>query len=371
MLLSPVYSLRRLAYQGFLAHADDQANDHHEVADGSMALKSHIAAGWAVWLGWGQRLRPYLAGVSLAIALASIACASIFIVIAEASMSPAAIAFNRLLMAGVVFGLWQHWPWQRQRDLATDTLVKEPPKSSDWRIWGLFLLAGGSFAGSLGCSAWSLTQTTVANSTLLNNMMPLFTTFGAWLLLRQQFSRRFVVGLAVAIAGVVAIGLQDLHLAAEQLQGDAAALLAAVLLAVTLLCIERLRLGNSTATTMAGLSLIGAVFLLPFAWCAGSLFPHTAISALAVVALAMISQVLGHGLLTYSLKAFSSSLVSVLMLLIPVMSALLAAGLFGQHLGWINSIAFGIVLSGIYLAVSGQTPATTEKTTQPQPRLQD
>jgi drug/metabolite transporter (DMT)-like permease len=364
MLLSPVYSLRRLAYQGFLAHTDDQT----EPADWRMALQSPITAGGTGWLGWRQRLRPYLAGISLAIALASIACASIFIVLAEASMSPSAIAFNRLLIAGIVFGLWQQWPLQRQANPVTDPLVDAPTATNGWPIWGLFLLAGGSFAGSLGCSAWSLTQTTVANSTLLNNMMPLFTTFGAWVLLRQQFSHRFVVGLAVAIAGVMIIGLQDLHLAAEQLQGDAAALIAAILLAITLLCIERLRLGHSTATTMAGLSLIGAVFLLPFAWCEGSLFPHTPSSALAVVALALISQVLGHGLLTYSLRAFSSSLVSVLMLMIPVMSALLAAVLFGQHLGWINSIAFGIVLSGVYLAISGQAPAA-ETEPSPSPAL--
>ena len=83
----------------------------------------------------------------------------------------------------------------------------------------------------------------------------------------------------------------------------------------------------------------------------------------AVLALALISQVVGHGLLAYSLKQLSSGLVSVLMLTIPVVSALLAAIALGQHLSWLNGLAFLIVLGGIYLAISKQTP-TAETTNQ-------
>lgn len=353
MFLSPVYSLRRLAYQGLLAHVEERKPVDIVMDNQPFRVENS-------WLVGLKKLRPYWAGLGLAIALVSIACASILVVIAERSMSPGAIAFNRLLIAGIVFALWQSWPSQRNKNRSTEPLADQHPNR--WRIMGIFVLAGCSFAGSLGCAAWSLTQTTVANSTLLNNLMPLFTTLGAWLLLGQQFNRRFVIGLAVAIVGVITIGIQDLHLADAQLTGDAAALLAAIFLAITLLCVERLRIHYSTAATMAGLSFIGAAFLLPFVFLSSDrLFPNNATCSLAVVALALISQVVGHGLLTYSLKSFSSSLVSVLMLAIPVMSSLLAAVLFGQHLGWVNSIAFGIVLIGIYLAISGQAISAAQE----------
>ncbi|MGB3494500.1 MAG: DMT family transporter [Elainellaceae cyanobacterium] len=321
------------------------------------------------------RLTPYVPAISLAIALLSIACASIFVVVAEESMGPGAIAFQRLLISGLVFGLWQRWSAVRHASLVGDLVgesdgiqPKQPINLS--QIVGLFLLAGSCFAGSLGCAAWSLTQTTVANSTLLNNMMPLFTTLGAWLFLGRQFSGRFVLGLAVAIAGVVVLGLQDLHMAADQLRGDGAAVLAAIFLAITLLCIERLRIQFTAPSIMAGLSLVGAPALLPIALLDGDrLFPADLKTGMAVLALALISQVLGHGLLTYSLKQISSGLVSVLMLTIPVVSALLAAIALGQHLSWVSGLAFLIVLSGIYLAISRQTPAAettnaTETTNQ-------
>ncbi|MEB3213869.1 MAG: DMT family transporter, partial [Leptolyngbyaceae bacterium] len=206
---------------------------------------------------------------------------------------------------------------------------------------------------SVGCAAWSLTQTTVANSTLLNNMMPIFSALGAWLVLGRTFSTRFIAGLGVAIAGVIVLGVQDLNLASDQLMGDGAALIAAILLATTLLCIERLRAEFPTSAIMAGLSLVGTVTLSPLVLThSDTLFPPDAQSGLAVLAVALVSQVMGHGLLAYSLKQLSSGLVSVLMLTIPIMSALLAALLFGQNLGWMNGVAFVIVLSGIYLAVS-------------------
>lgn len=82
------------------------------------------------------------------------------------------------------------------------------------------------------------------------------------------------------------------------------------------------------------------------------LFPTTWRSGLAVLGLALISQVIGHGLLTYSLKQFSSGLVSVSMLAIPMLATGLAMVLFAQPLSLVNGVAFLVVLLGIYLAIS-------------------
>ncbi|PSP22012.1 MAG: hypothetical protein BRC55_13515 [Cyanobacteria bacterium SW_8_48_13] len=102
-------------------------------------------------------------------------------------------------------------------------------------------MLGTSFAASLSLWAWSLTQTSVANSTLLYNLMPIFTTLGAWLLLGQRFQAKFLLGMAVAITGAVAIAIEDLQVAGSHLPGDAAALIAAIFSATNLLCVEQLR----------------------------------------------------------------------------------------------------------------------------------
>ncbi|NEP17714.1 MAG: DMT family transporter [Leptolyngbya sp. SIO4C1] len=290
---------------------------------------------------------------ALALALVGIASASILLVIAEQEISPYAATFDRLSLAAVLFFFWAG----RQR-LSNRTSSKAPRSqlSPELRLSdaGLLLMAGLAFSTSLTLWAWSLSQTSVANSTLLNNMMPIFTTLGAWVVFNQTFSRKFLLGMGIAIAGALLIGVEDLQVA-DGLAGDAAALAAALLSAVNILCIGQLRQRFATPWIMLWTSLIGSCFLAIVLWgLQDQAFPHSATGWLAVIALALLSQALGQGLLTYCLKQFSAGFVAVSMLTIPVLAAVAALICFGERLSWLNWAAFGIVLLGVYLAVSAQ-----------------
>lgn len=304
-----------------------------------------------------KQARSLVPALTLGIALCGMACASIFIVIAEQELSPIAIAFNRLLIATIAFALWQTLPSRQTDRVAIPSAEATPLQGGKGgsipEHLPLLVLAGLCFAASLSLSAWSLTQTSVANSALLNNMMPVFTTLGAWVFLGQRFSPKFLMGLAVAIVGVITIGIQDLHITGNQIMGDAAALVSAILLAVTILSVERLRTILSAASIMTAVSLIGSLTIFPvLCWSHDSLFPTSWTGGLAVLGLALVSQVIGHGLLTYSLKQFSSGLISVSMLSIPMLATVLAMVLFSQPLSLLNGVAFLVVMLGIYLAVS-------------------
>lgn len=279
----------------------------------------------------------------LVLALFCIAFSSIFIVIAETDLAPTAIALDRLFIAAIAFGLWMKF--------IPPSSVSITEGSPQFNI-PVFILAGVSLAASQVYSSWSLTETSVANSALLNNMMPIFTTLGAWLFLKQKFSRQFILGLIVAIIGLIAIGIDDFNVSGHQMIGDGATLLSAILLAVSLLSTEHLRQQYSTIKIMTIIGFIGSVSILPMVIFNGDhLIPTSWIITLAILALALISQVMGHGLLIYSLKRFTSGLVSVSMLAIPVIAAVLAMILFAQPLTMANGLAFLVVLAGIYLAI--------------------
>lgn len=293
-----------------------------------------------------------VAVLALCVALLGIASASILVVIAEQEIGPNATTCNRLGMAAIAFGLWNGFT--QVSDRWSDS-QSEPQPSYTLRDLGLLLIAGVSFAASLTLWAWSLTQTSVANSTLLNNMMPIFTTLGAWLLLGQRFKAKFLLGMAVAIVGAIIIGVEDLQAAKNNIFGDAAALLAAMLSATSILSIEQLRVKFSATIIMLWTSFIGTLFIFPVVLLSeGQLFPTFWVGWLAVISLAIVSQVIGQGLLTYSLKRFSSGLVAVSMLAIPVIAALLAMIIFSEKLSLLNWLAFLVVLAGIYLAISAQ-----------------
>ena len=291
----------------------------------------------------------WLGAIALGVALLGIATASILIAIASQEMTANTITCNRLLIATIVFTIWNTF------QLSDNGIEKTWQSTYTVRAIFLLLVAGISFAISLALWAWSLTQTSIANSTLLNNMMPIFTTLGGWLVFRQKFSLRFLIGMAIAVLGAVAIGIEDLHAADSNLIGDGAALMAAAFSAVSILTIEQLRVQFSTSVVMQWTSLAGGLFLLPLVFLTeGQLLPTSNNSWLAIIGLGLISQALGQGLLTYSLAKFSSGFVAVSMLAIPVIAAILALGIFNEQLSLFNWLAFAVVLCGIYLAISAK-----------------
>ena len=83
------------------------------------------------------------------------------------------------------------------------------PSAGAGRSWPLLAAAGLAFAGDLAFWHWSIQYTSVANSTLLANLASIFVTLAAWLLWRQRPSGQFLVGLALALAGVVAAGARE------------------------------------------------------------------------------------------------------------------------------------------------------------------
>ena len=84
-----------------------------------------------------------------------------------------------------------------------------------------------------------------------------------------------------------------------------------------------------------------------------SIFPISTTGWLAVFGLAVIGEVMGHGLIVYSLKYFSSAFVTIVLLLEPAPAAAVAWFLFGEFLDPLNIGGFILITLGIYLAKTG------------------
>jgi drug/metabolite transporter (DMT)-like permease len=288
--------------------------------------------------------------VSLFAALIAVSLAAIFIRLSEREIGPNATIFNRLWMATVVFALWNSADAARRRMSGA-----EPEARSNYTFRDLILLiaVGVVSSASLGFWAWSLTQTNVANSTVLRNLTPLFTTLGGWLLLGRRFDNRFLVGMAIALVGAIAIGFDDLQTAGDNLAGDIAALLSAMFYAGNLLIAEHLRAKFPATTILMWRCLIGSILILPLVLLAGDrVFPYSWQGWLSVIALAVVCQAFGQGLLIHSLGRLSSGFVALFLLLEPAIAAILAWMLFSESLTLFNWLAFCVVLAGIYLAKS-------------------
>ena len=184
-----------------------------------------------------------------------------------------------------------------------------------------------------------LTQTPVAISTIHHRFMPFFSSLEGWIVFGKGLDSRFLIGRLVGMGGTVAIGLDELQMAIGKLQGDAVALLSVIVCGAYLLPVKRLRTQLTAKTGLLWQCTIGTLLTLALFCAIGDkLFPYSWQGRLVVIFLALICQLLGQGLVAYSLNNLSSGFVALTLLLSPVLSAIEAWAIFSEsfcfNLAW-------------------------------------
>ena len=208
----------------------------------------------------------------------------------------------------------------------------------------------------------SLEWTTVAASVTLVQAQPLFVAVGAWALLDERVTGRTVVGILVAVVGMVVMSVGDLLsgvavAAPRPLYGNALAVVGAL---------------TAAGYVLAGRSLRQRIALVPYVTvvysvCAAVLLGLTLVQGHALVGypprewllflgMAVGPGLFGHTVINWALAHLESSVVSVSLLGEPVGSTLLALVLLGQVPTTATLVGGAVVLGGIYVTARGGTP---------------
>jgi drug/metabolite transporter (DMT)-like permease len=228
------------------------------------------------------------------------------------------------------------------------------PKPETWADRGLLILPGVILAVDLITWHLSITITSVANATLLANLAPVFVTIIGVLFMGAAVTRVFVVGLVLAIVGVVVLKGGPAALGQGDLRGDGGAVLAAVAYALYILAIGRLRTRFDTVRIMLWSTASAAVCLFPFGFFVeGHLMPATAYGWAMVFGLAFISHASGQVAITYALAYLPAAFSSLTLLLQPDVAAILAWILLSEPIGPMQAVGGLVVLAGIMIARRG------------------
>ncbi|MDF5729752.1 MAG: DMT family transporter [Rhizonema sp. PD38] len=297
----------------------------------------------------------------LLIGVLTLSLAAILIRLSEQYIGPNSTVFNRFWIATAILGVWRG-----SKAIASQLSGDSPAPNNTYTIPDTLLLIVSAIVTSISqiTWAWSLTQTNVANANLLHNLTPIFATLGGWLLLKHNFDRRFLIGMVLTVVGALTIGIQDLQIATVHLMGDALALLSAAFYASNFLVMEKLRDKFSVTSILLWSCFIRIFLTFPVAFFTEEqLFPSSFEGWLTVFCLALFCQVIGTGILAYTLKQFSSGFISLFLLLEPIITTILAWIIFAEHLNLFNLLGFVIVLFGIYIAKSGQGSDKAEQNT--------
>jgi drug/metabolite transporter (DMT)-like permease len=262
-------------------------------------------------------------------------------------VGPSATAFWRVLLALPLLWAWSGFHRGRL------PLKGLPASAADY---GQLFLAGWFFAVDLSLWHWSIKLTSVANATLLVNFAPVFVTLGSWLIFHQRIRSLFLLGMALALAGMALIAGHNFQVSLRFFWGDALSFSAALFYAGYLLSIKTLRERFATSTIMAWSGLSAATTLLVISCLTGESLFFSGLRGWAVLlALAMVSQAAGQSLITYALAQLPAAFSSVALLFQPLTAAVLAWILLDEPVrGWQAYGGF-LVLMGIAVARRGSS----------------
>jgi drug/metabolite transporter (DMT)-like permease len=281
----------------------------------------------------------------LALGVVAISCAAVLVRLADAP--PLAVAAFRLLLASLVL-LPVGLAWVRGEMVR---LLR-----GDWR---LLILAGVLLALHFVLWIASLSHTTVASSVVLVTATPLFVALASWILFGERLRRATFGGIATSLVGALLIGYAGVRHGGSALSGNLLAVLAAVAMAGYLLIGRRMRRGAGLLAYSTVVFAVAALVLLSAVAISGtSLTGYSAATYGAVLALALVPQLIGHMSLNWALRFLPATMVTVAILGEPVGATTLAWVVLGEAPGGIEVLGAVLMLLGIGLAFlkGGQVP---------------
>jgi drug/metabolite transporter (DMT)-like permease len=259
-----------------------------------------------------------------------------------ADTGPVAAGFWRLTLAlPVILALSLREPAERRR-VAGGTLV---------------LVAGAGAFFALDLASWhvGIAATKLGNASLFGNAGSVILM--AWGLIAARRAPRMleIAAILASLAGAALLMGGSLEISHESFVGDLFCLLAGLFYAVYILMLAptRERLGQFSLLLWS--TLTGAPILLATAALMGETIVPQDWTPLLI--LAMSSQVIGQGLLIYSLKNFTPLVIGLALLTQPAVSALTGWLAFDEVLSAGDLLGMLLLAGALAMAKAGDRPA--------------
>jgi len=268
---------------------------------------------------------------------------------------PVALAFFRWAVALLIIapiGLPRLWRHRRQvRAEALDLLVLG---ALGMGVCGAFVYIGAD-------------TTTATNIGLIYSRSPVLIIILAALFFGQRIGRAAMIGVGVALAGVLTIiarGDIDVLAGVKFVVGDLWILAAATGWAVYSVVLKFRPSGLDTFTRFCAICLAGVLVLLPFTiaeHASGDTVQWTMETVGWIGLLALVPGIGAYMVYAFVVDRLGAERAALIMYLIPLFNAALAWLLLGEALVWYHYLGAAMVLGGIWLANQKAAPGRSRQ----------
>lgn len=266
----------------------------------------------------------------------ALSTSAIFVKLANAPSS--ITAFYRLLFAALILSPFLFFHKKNRQEL----------RSLSKRQWVFGLLSGLFLAIHYVLWFESLNYTSVASSTVIVTLQPLFSMSWGYFFLKERFNKGSILGCFIAIMGCFMIGWGDFQVSNQALFGDLLAFLAAGMITAYFFIGQYLRKDLS----LVPYSIIGyassALFLAIYACTQQVPFvPYPLPTWCSFLGLAIIATILGQTIFNWVLKWLSVSVVSMSILGETIGTCILAYLILGEVISLQQGIGITFILAGL------------------------
>jgi drug/metabolite transporter (DMT)-like permease len=214
----------------------------------------------------------------------------------------------------------------------------------------ILILAGLFFAIDMAFFNWSLSYTSIAQSTLIVNLAPIVALAAGFLLFGERFGTAKALALIAAVGGAA---LMTLSRAEESgtLFGNGLAAIGMLGYALYLVAVKHARDSHGTLSIMLGSSIAAGAMMFAAALLAGEqMLPVSLGGWAALIALGLVSHVFGQGLIAFGMRDAPVGLASILLLSQPLVAAFAAWAIFDEGMGPLEIAGAALILAGLVMA---------------------
>ncbi|MGM3173473.1 DMT family transporter [Dickeya lacustris] len=287
-------------------------------------------------------LLPILA---LIVSTIGITSAGVFVIFSEVDAT--ATLMLRMFLAGGITSAIVTWSAEKGN-------ITEGPNhnAGKGKMIALLVLSGIISTIDLLSNHWALKMTSLANAAILMNLSPVFVALLSFLFMKEKIGTFKLFALTLTIAGACLLvfdGNASIAMTPKSMAGDLLAINSALFYAIYLIFTKSLRDYFTSKKIIIWNSFTCAILLLPLALATSqTILPSSPTGWAIIILLALISQLLGHGLMAYALKHVDILLASISTLARPVIAILFGFFIFDEKLAPLQWLGVVTVLIGIW-----------------------
>lgn len=196
----------------------------------------------------------------------------------------------------------------------------------------------------------SLNYTSVASSTAIVTLQPLFSIVLGYLFLKERLGKLTLLGCLISIAGCFIIGWGDFQTSYRALLGDLLAFLAAAIISLYFFIGQISRRDTPLIPYSITGYMSSVVYLGLYAFIEHNSFTHYPVSTWkAFLGLALISTICGQFIFNLLLKWVSASTISMSILGEPIGTCILAYFILNEGINFQQGVGIFIILVGLLI----------------------